>query len=148
MKFGFEFSYAGDFFASMDFSHIEKMWEGCIFQEILLVYARSFVSMKWVMDNLLDIPALIKAEIEALPAKIHAALEAAIQKMFTELNAKTGGDLPIPELTAEWAWNYFLSSPFGKPIDIAIFMWGKMPSKEDYWNIESLIDTMYNPDFN
>jgi len=91
-------------FSKMDFSHIEKMWETCIFQEMLIIYARAFVNGKWVMDNLFDIPALIKAEIEAMPAKMHAALEAAIQSMFIKFNEKMGTDVAIPELTAEWAW--------------------------------------------
>lgn len=75
-------------------------------------------------------------------------MEAALQKIVAEMNAKTGGNLPIPELTAEWAWEQFLASPPGMIVDLFIFMHAKMPSKADLWNIESLIDTMYSTTYN
>jgi hypothetical protein len=33
-------------------------------------------------------------------------------------------------------------------VELAIFMYGKMPTKETYWNISSIIDTMYDTEFN
>jgi hypothetical protein len=96
------------FIDDSDWEGIETMmkerFDSCPLQEMLLIYARAFTAAAWVPANVWSLPALLKAWFASLPEKMHAALEAAIQAHVAMMNTEMGWSLPIPELTAEWAW--------------------------------------------
>jgi hypothetical protein len=63
-------------FSKIDFDWLEAeviaTFDKCALQEVLLAYARAYEVGAWVPAHLFELPAMIKAEIEGLPAKVHA----------------------------------------------------------------------------
>jgi len=127
---------------------LNKVFDSCPLQEMLLAYARAFQGFAWFGDNLMELPALIQAEIMNLPAKIHAALEAQIQQTIAKMNEYAGTSLPIPELTWDWVVSELADTPPGVVFGLFFYMFGKAPTQEALWNIKSVVAAMYSTEFN
>lgn len=64
------------------------------------------------------------------------------------MNAKHGWSLPVPELTADWVIDQLAESPPGVMIGFFVYLYSKMPTKADLWDIKSLVATMYSTKYN